>query len=168
MTQSNATSDDPIALLLYGSKTLSPPIPMINAALKKQGVSPDMVEVLIYAKMKGVGEQAEKWAKHHEIKVEEHRVDYGKYGGYYAQKMCHRMMATSLATTPGVVPIAICFWDGLSDGTPDMVARIMMRDVRVFIEKGDPRRISAERRPPPPNWGSDQWILEQVKRKNRK
>lgn len=159
MAESDAPQ--PMVFLLFGSRTVAPSIETITHVLfERFAIGPDMVQMVIHGDARdGADASAKAWAAFYDLKVMAIQPDYKRYGSYYAPKMRNREMAIELGKhAPHCAGLG--FWDAFSGGTCDMVARLVMRNMRVELVPLDPRRHPVARNWPPANWGTEEWMQE--------
>ncbi len=149
-------------LLIAGSRTVLPPPEAIDGWL--DGWLPEDVDLLISGGALGADLAGEVWAEGRGITVKRIRPDYDSLGGYFAPKMRNREMAREIEAKAGR---ALILWDGLSGGAADMATRLLARAVPTRVVHVDPRQYPAGP-PPPPNWGTREWMAAQRGRERRR
>jgi hypothetical protein len=108
-----------VKLVIAGSRTVSPTIEDIDAALTE----------VICGDAAGADTCGALWARsrgiplHHEPVTQD---DYAQHGRYMGPKMRNRRMAER-------GDALLAFWDGTSGGTADMVTRMVARDKPVRV-----------------------------------
>lgn len=123
-----------VSLVIAGSRGCNPTDEQITAEVMRLPIDwgdggpskaaiPNVVGEIVCGDARGSDRAGERWARamgipvHHEPILEEDIRRYGKYAG---PRMRNRRMAERGTH-------AICFWDGLSAGTPDMAMRMLCR-----------------------------------------
>lgn len=131
------TIDGAMRLVIAGSRTVSPKIEDIDPVAEALvadvfGLRPgDFLEhgprhyiaEVISGDAAGADTAGEQWARHHAIPVHHEpitRADIERHGKYLGPKMRNRRMAERATH-------AIIFWDGKSNGSTDMHARMGVR-----------------------------------------
>jgi hypothetical protein len=122
-------------LIIAGSRTVHPTIADIDAAFDPSGLLFARVDVeeIISGCAPGADKAGERWAEHYKIPIKRMPANWDR-DGRTAGKLRNRDMAI-------YGDMAIVFWDGMSSGSTDMVARMVARDkpVRVIPMKAGKR-----------------------------
>lgn len=117
-------------LAIIGSRTVSPTVDEITAALcDKYGVGPDAVTAVVSGRARGGDIAGEAWAKWYSIPLDLVPItteDMEKWGKYLAPKARNGRIADRASH-------CLAFWDRMSSGTADCIARFRMRGKPVEV-----------------------------------
>lgn len=131
---------DPIRLIIAGSRGCNPTDEMITAEVirlpldwgtdvdgERIALIPEKIGEVVCGTAKGADIAGQRWAIALGIPVHYEPItdqDVRRWGKWAAPKMRNRRMAER-------GDMAICWWDGLSSGTPDMAIRMVIRGKHV-------------------------------------
>lgn len=113
-------------LIIAGSRTVFPSNETIDAAFDDFAISRGDVSEVVSGGASGADYAGEIWAGANDLPVATFLPDYDKYDKYHAPKRRNRAMAEYAWA-------ALVFWDGMSGGSADMIARMVVRHKTVFV-----------------------------------
>ena len=131
-----------VKLIIAGSRTVWPTIAEIDRAVSRLlDVSPQHFQQAIDEVISGTADGGDKageaWARHHHLNVRRMPANWREFG-----KIAGKMRNGEMSL---VGDAACVFWDGVSNGSTDMVARMVERGKPVAVVMCEPvRKQSAQ------------------------
>ena len=106
-----------MTLLIFGTRTFDD-IPLLEATLKQ---ARENTKEVVSGGANGADHLGELWAIGYSIPLTRFPADWDKYGKGAGPKRNQQMLEHLLVSDK---PYAVCFWDGESRGTRDMLNRL--------------------------------------------
>lgn len=122
-------------LIIAGSRNVSPTIKEIDWAIGYYFSASPLTEV-VSGTAGGADQAGERWARERGYPIKRFPADWGEFGKFAGKKRNGEMAWYADA--------ALVFWDGSSNGSADMVTRMVERGKRVAVVLVEPRRSSAQ------------------------
>ena len=118
-------------LVIAGSRTVSPtPFDITRALAEWLDIKPEHVTEVISGTAPGGDRAGEAWAAHYNIPIRRMPANWDEFG-----KIAGKMRNGEMSF---VADAALVLWDGISNGSADMVARMVARGKRVAVELCEP------------------------------
>lgn len=113
-------------IVIFGSRSLFPDTPTIFSAIKALGYLEGDIDSVISGMAIGVDTAALRFAEDFDKQIIKYPADWDKHGktaGFIRnQQMCD------------IADVAVCFWDGKSKGTQDMIKRVIAKGIPLSIQ----------------------------------
>jgi hypothetical protein len=122
-------------LLIAGSRSVFPSADFIMQHINDSSLYLDDLEEVVSGGAVGADAAGELWARERGHRVHVIKPDYRRNNPKLAPKLRNDKMAQYLGLHKGV---ALVFWDGISGGASDMIARCVARQVPVRVVYTNP------------------------------
>jgi SLOG family YspA-like protein len=116
-------------LVIFGSRSVAPTVADVQHAIVTK-LDYARISLVISGTAPGGDLAGEAWAAHHGVPVRRMPANWSEFG-----KVAGKMRNGEMAA---IADAGLGFWDGMSNGTADMAARLLARGKRCVIVECEP------------------------------